>query len=228
MSHDTFDLRSFSGRIPLFPLPNVVLFPGETVALHVFEPRYRQMVEDAASGERLVGMALLRPGWEKAYYGNPAIFGVAGIGRITQIEKLVSDRYNIQLEGMLRGRIVEEETSGSKAYRIARVDPLLDIPGPESVEADERVRLIAAFDRYRSVQLEGAAIGEVDPHAPLGPLAFRLAALTDLDAMRKQRVLEKDGPVARARFLARLLHARARLLGDLRRRLVLPRNVEWN
>src|SRR3954467_11014816 len=55
--------------IPIFPLPNVVLFPNVFLPLHIFEPRYRQMVDDALNGDRIIGMVLLRPGWEGDYTG---------------------------------------------------------------------------------------------------------------------------------------------------------------
>ena len=60
------ELKDFSGLAPIFPLPNVVLFPNALLPLHIFEPRYRQMTADALEGERLIAMALLRPGWESS------------------------------------------------------------------------------------------------------------------------------------------------------------------
>jgi len=59
------------GTIPVFPLPDLVFFPHATLPLHIFEPRYREMTEDALRGDRLIAMALLKPGWERAYDGNP-------------------------------------------------------------------------------------------------------------------------------------------------------------
>jgi len=64
----------FSDLLPLFPLPNVVLFPGVFLPLHIFEPRYKEMVADALAGDRIIGMALLRPGWEADYEGRPPIY----------------------------------------------------------------------------------------------------------------------------------------------------------
>jgi uncharacterized protein len=58
--------------IPIFPLPNVVLFPNVFLPLHIFELRYRAMVTDALAGDRIIGMALLRPGFEVEYEGTPA------------------------------------------------------------------------------------------------------------------------------------------------------------
>src|SRR5687767_3145429 len=62
--------------IPVFPLPNVVLFPNVFLPLHIFEPRYRRMVDDALNGDRIIGMVLLRAGWERDYDGRPAVYAV--------------------------------------------------------------------------------------------------------------------------------------------------------
>ena len=56
---------------PIFPLPNVVLFPNVFLPLHIFEPRYREMVADALDSDRMIGMVLLQPGWEHEYEGRP-------------------------------------------------------------------------------------------------------------------------------------------------------------
>ena len=69
--------------LPLFPLPNVVLFPNVFLPLHIFEPRYRAMVADALKGDRLIGMVLLRPGWESDYEGRPPVFPTGCAGLIT-------------------------------------------------------------------------------------------------------------------------------------------------
>ncbi|HXX93988.1 MAG TPA: LON peptidase substrate-binding domain-containing protein, partial [Planctomycetota bacterium] len=87
MDPDPFDREGFSGRLPLFPLPNVVLFPHAFLPLHIFEPRYRSMTRGALEGERLIGMALLKPGWEGDYYGNPDVHEVIGVGKIIEEER---------------------------------------------------------------------------------------------------------------------------------------------
>lgn len=94
--------------IPLFPLPNVVFFPRMPLPLHVFEPRYRAMVRDAARGARLVGMALLRAEWEAEYCGTPPIFTVGTVGEMVRVEELPDGRFNIVLRG-LREYVVARE-----------------------------------------------------------------------------------------------------------------------
>jgi hypothetical protein len=105
--------------IPIFPLPNVVLFPNVFLPLHIFEARYRQMVEAALSGDRIIGMVLLRPGWEGDYEGRPPVYPIGCSGVITHAEKLDDGRYNIVLRGVERFRILEEDDA--KSYRRATV-----------------------------------------------------------------------------------------------------------
>ena len=73
MSDDASPLANFMGTVRLFPLPNAVLFPQVMQPLHVFEPRYRQLAEDALAGDRFIAMALLAPGWQSDPAGCPAI-----------------------------------------------------------------------------------------------------------------------------------------------------------
>src|SRR5438046_5951139 len=85
--------------VPLFPLPNVVLFPRAVLPLHIFEERYKAMTRHALEGDRRVAMALLRPGWEKSYYSRPAIEPVVCVGTILTHERLADGKYNFLLQG---------------------------------------------------------------------------------------------------------------------------------
>jgi Lon protease-like protein len=120
MNEDSSALQEFSGVARLFPLPNVVLFPFLVQPLHIFEPRYRQMAIDALAGDRLIATALLRPGWEAKYDGKPAVFPVVCLGRIVSDQRLPDGRFNIQLRGLSRARILQEVDNG-KRYRSAQV-----------------------------------------------------------------------------------------------------------
>src|SRR5688500_17088074 len=113
--------------IPIFPLPNVVLFPNVFLPLHIFEPRYRQMVSDALGGERMIGMVLLQPGYEADYERSPAVYDVGCVGLITHVERLVDGRFNIVLRGLERFQIVgEEHPSSTVLYRRALIAPLVE------------------------------------------------------------------------------------------------------
>ena len=116
MSDDLTSLDDFRGLARLFPLPNLVLFPSVIQPLHIFEPRYRQLTEDALKDDRLIGMALLRPGYEEDYHNSPPIYPVICLGRIYKEERLPDGRWNLLLHGLTRAR-VESEVDADRLYR---------------------------------------------------------------------------------------------------------------
>jgi len=136
---------SQDGRVvaPLFPLPNVVLFPRAVLPLHIFEERYKRMTSDALRGESQVAMALLKPGWEKDYYSRPAIEPVVCVGKILTWEKLADGTYNFLLQGAMRGRVVNELSGGS--YRQAEIAPMEETPVLEIDLSDHRRRMESLF-----------------------------------------------------------------------------------
>jgi uncharacterized protein len=115
--------------VPVFPLPNVVLFPHAAMPLHIFELRYRTMVREALSGERLLVMALLKPGWESDYHGSPDFHRLGCLARIDLVEWLPNDCYDLRVIGVTRVRI--ERMTREYPYRAARVEPLPQVPFPE-------------------------------------------------------------------------------------------------
>jgi Lon protease-like protein len=105
--------------IPLFPLPNMVFFPKTFLPLHIFEPRYRAMVRDASEGDQLIGLVLLKDGWEQDYEGTPPVHQVGCAGKIIALESLPDGRYNLMLHGLCRFTI--ESESRANTYREAQV-----------------------------------------------------------------------------------------------------------
>src|ERR1700752_5009269 len=98
-----------SDLLPLFPLPNVVLFPNVFLPLHIFEPRYREMIADALKSDRLIGMALLQAKWVGRYEGRPPVYPIGCSGVITHLDRHDDGRYNIVLRGLERFRILRED-----------------------------------------------------------------------------------------------------------------------
>jgi hypothetical protein len=129
--------------VPLFPLPNVVMFPQAVLPLHIFEERYKTMTRHVLEGDRQLAMALLRPGWEKCYYGKPAIEPVVCVGTILSAEELPDGKFNFLLQGTMRGQVVAEV--GSEAYRLARVRPIEDIPAAPGTMSRRRRQLLDLF-----------------------------------------------------------------------------------
>jgi Lon protease-like protein len=135
-------------RLPIFALPGVVLMPGTLLPLHIFEPRYRAMVADALTGDRTIGMALMKPGWEEGGR-DPDVFAVGGAGEIVESEKLEDGRFNIILQGRFRYRIVRE--AGVDPYRLASVEPIASIPFPDAGEETKAARTLRRlFEAVRS------------------------------------------------------------------------------
>ncbi|MBZ0115873.1 MAG: LON peptidase substrate-binding domain-containing protein [Sandaracinaceae bacterium] len=121
--------------LPVFPLPRVVFFPGTRLPLHVFEPRYRQMMQDCLEhGPRAMAVALLAPGWEEDYEGRPAIHTIAGAGRIIEHERRPDGRYDLALYGAARVRLEELPPDGLP-YRRARATIVADrMPHADAVQ----------------------------------------------------------------------------------------------
>ena len=196
--------------LPIFPLPNVVLFPNVFLPLHIFEARYREMVADALASDRLIGMVLLRPGWERDYEGRPPVYPIGCSGVITHVERLADGRYNIVLRGLERFRIVGEEDG--KAYRRASIEPLVERP----LAADERQ--VVRNTRARLEALLAATLRRAHPEAPDAAPDLRtasamcdedlvnaLAQYLDLEPLERQALLEHDSLRLRAEALVELL-----------------------
>ena len=188
--------------IPIFPLPNVVLFPHVFLPLHIFEPRYRAMVADALAGDRLIGMSLLRPGWEGDYEGRPPIYPVGCAGVITHHERLPDGRYNIVLRGIDKFRVIDEEQG--RLYRVAQIETL-----HETILDAQRDEIRAARSRLETLLVPQPQGRGVDPKLPPAmsdeDLVNTLAQYMELEPLEKQALLERDGLLARCRSLIELL-----------------------
>jgi Lon protease-like protein len=117
-------------QIPVFPLPDVVFFPGTVLPLHVFETRYRAMVKDALEADRMIAVALLQPGWEQRYAGNPDCFPVATAGRMEELETTPDGRYYFKLAGLVRVRL--GDVIRDTPYRLMRAEEIPERPVDES------------------------------------------------------------------------------------------------
>ena len=188
--------------IPLFPLPNAVLFPNVFLPLHIFEPRYRTMVSDALDGDRIIGMVLLQPGYQSDYEGRPPVFPIGCAGVITRAERLDDGRYNMILRGLERFRIEREDAD--RPYRVGHITAL-----PEQVPEEDRAEL----RRFRH-RIEALLIAAVErtgaqprfpPAVPDEDLINGLAQHLELDPLERQALLERDGALNRCRGLIELL-----------------------
>ena len=201
------DVSELADLLPLFPLPNVVLFPSVDLPLHIFEPRYRAMVRDSMASSKLIGMVLLRGDWRSSYYESPEIFGLGCAGRIEKFLPEPDGRSNLILHGFRRFRILEEVPGTS--YRRARVDWLPEETEGQ-VDSDMEARLRFAVERLLRGSSATAAVDEVwdrlprEPERRINTLAFGL----NLSVVERQALLECDGLTTRAGRLADILEFR--------------------
>jgi Lon protease-like protein len=190
--------------LPLFPLPDVVLFPDVSLPLRIFEPRYRALMADALKGNRLIGMVLLQPGHESEYEGRPPIFAVGCVGVITQETQLPNGEYTFVLRGLQKFRVTSEDPGG--AYRVARVTPLPEA-SLDASQADE-IRV----ERQRLDKLLMPLVGQLGIKPPPADLpnqglVIGLAQLLEFSVTEWQELLEQDGLLRRLRMLAERLEA---------------------
>lgn len=190
--------------LPLFPLPNTVLFPGVFLPLHIFEPRYKQMVTSAIEGDRIIGMTLLVPGHDERYEGRPPVFPVGCAGLITHVERQNDGRFNLILRGLDKFHIDEEEpATDGVLYRIAHVTPI-----EEDVTAADRAALAEARRRLESMlapSLQGEGGSRLPRDMVDADLVNALSQYLELEPVEKQALLERDGVLARCQTLVELI-----------------------
>jgi Lon protease-like protein len=128
MSVDTTQARLAAalGRLPLFPLPNVVLVPHAPLRLHIFEDRYRAMTRDILDGERFLAMGLITEG-ASAADERPPVEAIAGVGEIVMAHELPDGRFNLVVRGYARVHI-DEELSSDRPYRLVSASVVPDLP----------------------------------------------------------------------------------------------------
>jgi Lon protease-like protein len=175
-----------ASRIPIFPLPGVVLFPGTLLPLHIFEPRYRAMVAEALKGDRMIGMAMIDG--SRPIHEPVPVLPVGGAGRIVEQETLEDGRFNIILEGAWRFRIVSEEAAD--LYRIASVDlvPVRGFPDAQAEDAAIRQSRALFAELHSAMELPPLPSEPMSPERLSGELALRLRWSPD----DLQNLLETD------------------------------------
>jgi uncharacterized protein len=206
---------SATGPVRLFPLPNLVMFPHVVQPLHIFEPRYCDLLEDALADNRQLAMVLLEPGWERDSDGRPAIAPIACLGKIVGHERLPTGRHNILLRGLRRAAI-RRELPTNQAYRLAEVEWLDDFYPPSGGQqrANAGRELV---ELARRLLPDSIALQEQLDELLAGPLS--LGMLTDVFAFTlgfatslKQRLLADHNVDRRASILTDKLTALARQL----------------
>jgi Lon protease-like protein len=195
-------------RVPVFPLAGALLFPRSRLPLHIFEPRYRDMVRDAMKGDRLIAMIQPRDANDP-----PGLFDVGCLGHIADCEPLEDGRFNIELEGVGRFRVAREaqvETS----YRQVEVDrgAFVDAEDEEPLALAQRAELEQEARRYADALGYGVnweAVSRLDDEA----LVNGIAQIAPLDVGSKQALLEAEGLPDRADLLVQFMQFQRMLPG---------------
>lgn len=182
--------------VPVFPLPNVVLFPHVTIPLHVFELRYRTMLREVLSSDRHLAMALLRPGWELDYQGSPAFHDVVCLATVGEVAWLPNDCYDLTVRGVARARVTR--VAREFPYRAVRLDPLPEHPHGAD---DPLVRIERESMLEVARHLAGAIPAELGTPEDLGleTLTNILCTYAPFDPEQKQLLLAEDHVTDRAR-----------------------------
>jgi uncharacterized protein len=220
------ELHDFSNQCRLFPLPDVLLFPHALLPLHIFEPRYRQMTEDALAGDRLVTMVQIRPAPEGSPWLEPVpIMEVGCVGKIVQYERLSDGRFNFLLLGCKRVRFKREIPSG-KLYRIAEAEIMEDEePGetnkPARGELVELFRL--AFEKRHRLDEDLESL--LKSAVPLGVLTDIITHALGLPSAAKHELLAEPKVDRRVKLLGALLR---RIIGDGEMARAFPPNFSAN
>lgn len=199
--------KEFSGLAPLFPLPNVVLFPHALLPLQIFEPRYRRMTADVLDGEQLIAMSLMRPGWDRLPSNAvPPIHRMVGLGKIIAHEKLDDGRYHLVLRGMARARLLGEQAV-DLPYRIGQLEICSDVPGKaDSIDHQSRAEdLVSKFTQlFPGVNLRQLFL-QAATELPLGSVCDVLLGSIPLAPEHAQRFLDESNVDVRSQMLLDVL-----------------------
>ena len=195
-------LTDLPETIPVFPLSGVLLFPRWSLPLNIFEPRYLNMIDDAMSGSRIIGM-IQSLGDDRV---NPSLAATGCAGRITSYAETDDGRYLISLTGICRFGI-RAELDVTTPYRQVAADwpPFeRDLTTPPESSLPERLNLVNSLKRYtqiNSMEVDWEAV----EHAPMETLINALCAGCPFGPQEKQALLEAITVADRAQTLITLL-----------------------
>ncbi|MGQ0636856.1 MAG: LON peptidase substrate-binding domain-containing protein [Planctomycetaceae bacterium] len=224
------DLTGFTGTAPLFPLPNAVLFPHVALPLHVFEPRYRQMVADVLERDRWLALALLKSDWEPAGDSRPPIHDMVCLGKITVEERLPSGKYNIVLTGVHRAVVVDEPEL-DLPYRVGKLELYRDFYSIEPLvdRAERQQELLAAFRRlFPQTRADSLLAQVMDADLPLGVLCDLLGAVLPVGPPQKLSLLEELDVDLRSELLLDAIRRLQAASGDFAARRAFPPRFSLN
>lgn len=203
----------FSGRAPIFPLPNASLFPNVLLPLHIFEPRYLCMVEDVLSSDGYLALALLKDASDKSYGTKDcAIHETVCLGRVVADERLDDGRYCLLLQGQCRAKLLTEIAT-DLPYRTGILEPIADRYSPEPViDRDHRkLELVRHFSSmFPQLGDDQKLLAALDTDVALGELCDVIAHAMRLESQIAWRLLEQADVDERSELILELLKLQCR------------------
>ncbi len=226
---------NFGKPMPIFPLEQVTLLPQQVLPLHIFEPRYRQMVTEALDGAGQIAMAVFAgDAWKQEYHGKPTIKPAVCVGQIVQHERLDDGRFNLLLQGVCRARVVEEKPlTAERPYRLAMLEPVgleseafLDLSGARTEL--EKLLSDGPLTRLRAAEpiVEYLRNEDYPTHALLELISFAVVT----DPTLRYRLLAEGNAEERAKMIVSEMHHLESLLrrAEAQRPGEIPKGCSWN
>jgi hypothetical protein len=231
---------NFGKPVPVFPLAHVALMPQQVLPLHIFEPRYRQLVEHVLDTSGQFAMATFRgPRWKQEYHGSPPIMPAVCLGQISRHEKLHDGRFNLLVQGVCRAKILEEiRPDDETLYRRAVLEPVGVLSSDEARKAEDRLTPLRAHVRASLAEgplrhlthAEGILNFSRQHHVPTTVLMELLTVSLVEDAGTRYRLLEEPDPAVRAGILSDELRHFERLIQQAEPQVdeQAPKGCSWN
>ncbi|MDX1584013.1 MAG: LON peptidase substrate-binding domain-containing protein, partial [Thermoanaerobaculia bacterium] len=179
--------------------------------LHIFEPRYRQMVGDSLEGESMIGMVLLKPGWERSYFGEPPVYEHGTLGEIERAVEYDDGRYDIVLKGLVRYRVLEHLEH--EPYRVARVIADPELP-PDPASSAQRLEELRSISKRYLSNFKDSEVPELDT-ASLPAIINALVMALNIEPYEKQTLLEVSDLMSRADTVNGLIQERLKVIDFL-------------
>jgi Lon protease-like protein len=202
--------------LPVFPLPNTVFFPRTTLPLHIFEPRYRQMLTDVQQGNGLVVVAMSH---------GDRFHDVATVGRLGTVERFDDGRSNIELSGLYRVRI--EEEPAETPYRQVRVQRLPEShTDGEELSGEAKLELLASLGLLKSATESETVV--LHEGLPFEVMVNATCSSLPIEARFRQELLEIDELGLRGSKLAEYLNLVSDAVAQLKARSDEPSMSEMN
>lgn len=209
--------EDFSGRVRLFPLPDLVVFPHAMQPLHIFEPRYCDMLAESMATDRLIAMATLRDGPQAAFASDPGIHPTVCIGKVVSHVETEDGGHNVLLIGAQRAKILRELPT-NRSFRMADVEIAVDYhPVTDLSQAQELKRQV--LDAFAAVIPPSATVQHnlhelMAGQMGLGPITDIISYTLPLGLEAKLALLAEANIGERARLLVQVLRARKHAAGS--------------